>query len=485
MLALLCAGLGAPVQAAGGVAPEARIAESRTCFVKDVAEPARCVAVEVPLDWARPDGATIRVEAAILRAVRGRPEPDPLIVLAGGPGQGASDYGALVTRAFGAVRRERDVVLFDQRGTGRSGRLSCDLPRELLAGFESPAAQAALRSCAASLGPRAAFYSSGEVVRDLEYLRAALALERINLWGGSFGTRTAQHYLRAYGARVRTVVLDGAIAAETPLFLTTALDAQAALDGLARRCEGDAACRAKHPALVAEVAALLAAAAGRPRRLVLPDPRTGQPGEVEVSRDFLAQSIRGALYVPALASALPRAIAAAAAGRYEPLLALNAQTSAWSFDTMALPVTLAVLCSEEMHRQSPEEAAAAALGFTGDSYYRGWRAACASWLHRPLPPQFAQRVPSRVPALVLSGARDPVTPPARGAVAAAQFHDRWHWVVAQAAHGVSALGCAPRLIAQFIARASAERLDARCLEAVRWPPFAFEPSPGNTGEGRP
>jgi pimeloyl-ACP methyl ester carboxylesterase len=168
---------------------------------------------------------------------------------------------------------------------------------------------------------------------------------------------------------------------------------------------------------------------------------------------------------------LPDAIAAAAAGEYGPLFALNAQTSAWSLDTMSLPVTLAVLCAEEMHRVTPAQAARAGTGFTGDGYHRAWRAACDAWPHRALPAAFAEPVRADIPVLVLSGAADPATPPARGAEAAAQFPQHRHLVVANAAHGVSALGCVPSLIGTFVAEGSADHLDAACLDEIAWPPL--------------
>jgi pimeloyl-ACP methyl ester carboxylesterase len=336
--------------------------------------------------------------------------------------------------------------------------------------------RAALADCGERIGPDAAFYTFAEVVRDLEALRVALGLERVNLWGGSFGTRTAQHYLRAYGAHVRTVVLDGAIAVATPLFLTNPETAQAALTALAEACADDAACGREHPSLSSEIDTLLASAAV-PRAYALADPRSGRLTEVEIGRDRIAQMIRGALYVPSLASALPRTVSAAMRGDFAPLLAIDAQVNAWSLDTMALPVTLSVLCSEEMHRQGDREAAAAATGFTGDSYYRWWRAACDLWPHRALAAEHGRAIDSDVPALVLSGARDPVTPASAGEATAAQFRRHTHLVVADAAHGVSSLGCMPRLIGEFVERGSGAALDARCLDEIRWPPFALETMP--------
>lgn len=195
-LPLIVTGLLQAALAAGRLTSDGSVTHV-PCFVPDVAATARCVSLEVPLDWAHPEGRRLRIEAAIVPAVSGRPQPDPLIVLAGGPGQAASDYGAFVDTAFRDVSRQRDIVLFDQRGSGRSGALRCELPGDALTGFQTPAMRAALEACGERLGADAVFYTLADVVRDLEALRVALGWERVNLWGGSFGTRTAQHYIRA------------------------------------------------------------------------------------------------------------------------------------------------------------------------------------------------------------------------------------------------------------------------------------------------
>jgi pimeloyl-ACP methyl ester carboxylesterase len=140
------------------------------------------------------------------------PRADPLFILAGGPGQAASFLGPFAAALTG-VRKDRDIVLVDQRGTGRSSPLVCAAfkpDRSLKAALEFdplPKAAACAQELAAK-GVDAAQYTTAAWVADLDAVRAALGYDRINLWGGSYGTRAAQEYLRRHPQRVRSAVLD-------------------------------------------------------------------------------------------------------------------------------------------------------------------------------------------------------------------------------------------------------------------------------------
>jgi len=191
---------------------------------------ARCGRLAVAEDPDSPRGRTIELAVAVVPAVSARARAEPLFLLAGGPGQGAQDAFVGALGAFSAVRRERDIVLLDQRGTGGSNRLTCAFPEE---GPESDAPPDELRrlasECLATLPGDPRFYTTSVAVRDLDAVRAALGYSRINLYGGSYGSRVAQHYLRRYPDRVRSVILDGVVNPALALGASMALDAEAAL----------------------------------------------------------------------------------------------------------------------------------------------------------------------------------------------------------------------------------------------------------------
>ena len=230
---------------------------------------ARCGTVlRVPRIPELRNGARIDLAVAIVPAVATRAKPDPLFLLAGGPGQGAIEGFAPLLGAFAGIRRERDLVLVDQRGTGASNRLDCPMPEEALATGEiSPAELRELaRDCLANLPGRPQFYTTSIAVGDLDAVRAALGYAEINVFGGSYGTRVAQHYARRYPEHTRTIVLDGIVPPDLALVPQIAIESQRALDGVFRRCAQDPECDRRFPGARGSVRAHRRTAAQCPGR---------------------------------------------------------------------------------------------------------------------------------------------------------------------------------------------------------------------------
>lgn len=218
------------------------------CRISDIDEltstEARCGNLSVPENPDDPKGRRIELAIAIVPAVATEAKPDPLFLIAGGPGEGSIGAYAPLLGAFAGIRRERDLVLVDQRGTGGSNRLDCDMPEDSLEGGEyEPAELKTLAGeCLAKLKSPPQFYTTSVAVRDLDAVRVALGYARINLFGGSYGTRVAQHYARRYPEHTRTVVLDGVVPPTLALVPEIAIESQRALDGVFTRCAKDAAC---------------------------------------------------------------------------------------------------------------------------------------------------------------------------------------------------------------------------------------------------
>lgn len=448
--------------------------ELQRCHLKDFPEEVLCGTLRVPEDRAAGTGRTIDLQVAVLRAQRPESAPDPLFILAGGPGQGARGYGPFVQTAFKEVRRDRDIVLVDVRGTGGSNPLACELgdPLEILETEEIDPTP-----CLKGLKGDPRFYTSETIVDDLDEVRAALGYGRINLWGGSYGTRAALVYARRHAASLRSVVLDGAVPFELQLPLYNAWGAQRAMDRLLADCAAEPECHAAFPRLREELGAVLARLGQGPVRVSLPHPRTGRPTELTFSRSSFASGLRGILYVPTHASLVPHMIHAAALGDFSPLAALSLETAAWSTETMSLGLTLSVVCSEDVARITDEEVERAIRGtFLGRSEIDQWRQMCARWPRGPLPADADRVRPMRIPALILSGDLDPVTPPRWGEAMKAHFPGAVHVVVPGAGHNTSTTGCVPDLIAGFMEKGSAAGLDASCVRKVRRPPFVIDPS---------
>jgi pimeloyl-ACP methyl ester carboxylesterase len=255
---------------------------------------AECGVLTVPENPQEPGGRQIGLHIARVGAISRRKQPDPLFVLAGGPGAAAGSFYASVAPAFARILRERDIVLVDQRGTGGSNPLDCAQPEDLLGRAGDKEIIAATRACLASLVPRAqvAEYTTSRAVQDLDQVRAALGYERINLYGASYGTRVAQHYLRHFPARTRSVILDGVVPVGQPVGASTALDAEAALEDILQRCARDAACRDRFGDPVADYRAVRGALRVSTVPISVRDPASGDDRSFEFGADHLASVLR-------------------------------------------------------------------------------------------------------------------------------------------------------------------------------------------------
>jgi pimeloyl-ACP methyl ester carboxylesterase len=471
---LLALGACVAALAAGGCARASTAARLplAPCHLDGLPQDVLCGTYEVFEDRAAGAERRLAIQVSVLPALRRTAEPDPLFILAGGPGQGARSYAGLAAGAFRDVRRARDIVLVDLRGTGGSHPLACDPPADDLHMLLAQAAALDPARCLEALDADPRFYTTAHAVADLDEVRAALGYERINLWGGSFGTRTALVYVRQFPGRVQAVVLDGAAPFELRFPLWTAADAQRALDLLIADCAGDDACRRAFPELRRDLDALFRTLDERPASVELRHPRTGAFERVVVGRDAVAAALRLFLYLPSHARLVPAVVAEASRGRFEPMAALLMEGFAWSTDTMALGLTLSVICSEDLLRIAPSDIAPAVeQTFLGRSQLDEWSRLCRGWPRGTLPPDLDRPVVLPVPALVLSGALDPVTPPRWGDVMAGHFAHSLHVIVPRAGHNASFTGCVPDLIAEFLRAGSAGDLDASCAASTNRPPF--------------
>lgn len=445
--------------------------ELHPCHLEGLAEEVRCGSLEVFEDRTANAGRRLSIQVAVLPVLRRLVAPDPLFIFAGGPGQGARGLADAAARFFKRVRRARDIVLVDLRGTGGSAALRCREGADELAGLTIEAMSAQIRECLAGIDADVRHYTHEQALQDVDEIRRALGYERLNLWGGSWGTRAALLYALRFPDATRTVVLDGAVPLDLGFPRTASADAGAALDRLIADCLTDAHCARAFP----DPRALLVSFDRRfergPVTVQIRHPRTAIATTVVMPRSVAADMIRGALYVPRDSASVLRVIDRAADGDFAPLAAQHLRTASWSSDDMALGATLSILCSEDLPQ-------VAAIDFAGDangSFFRtgyadAWRTRCSDW-PRGTGIQTGGATVSPAPALILSGLHDPVTPPHTGLAMGRHFSSSWQVVVPGAAHNASFSGCVPDLIARFIERGTADGLDTGCASQVGWPPF--------------
>jgi pimeloyl-ACP methyl ester carboxylesterase len=450
---------------AAAIPAAAAPAATRSCHLPGVEEALRCLTLPVPLEPGKP--ATLNLHVTIAPALRQGARPDPLFVLAGGPGEAGSDVLPLLATAFRRVRATRDIVFIDQRGTGLSGKLECASDADEDAQLSDADADAALRRCIAATRAPLAAYTTAAAARDIEAVRRALGYGTINVWGGSYGTRLAQAYARAYPAGVRTLLLD-AVAAPDQVIPAGGRDSQAALDRLFAQCAKDAACARAYPNLRGEFDALVGRLDAAPLTLNLPDPRTARQVDVTMTSARLLDTVRNMLYAPADARRLPFLVHSASAGRWQPFVARRNLAADFSPDgSPATLLHLAVVCAEDMPRFTPALAASDASPLTRTLGER-LRGLCRV-LNVPAVPYTP---PTRIaaPVLLLSGALDPVTPPRRAQDAARFMAKAQLLTASNVGHGVSQLGCAPRLLRAFLDRPEA-KVDGACLNEIPAPTF--------------
>ena len=438
--------------------------------------PAQCGELPVAENPQDPGGRTIALRVTRVPAVSRRKEPDPLFVLAGGPGASAGAFYATVAPAFARIQRARDIVLVDQRGTGESNRLDCAEDDEGSTHASDAEIAAGTRACLAALTARAdvAYYTTSLAVQDLERVRAALGYERINLYGASYGTRVAQQYLRRFPQRVRSVILDGVVPPELAVGADSALAAEQALARILARCAGEPACRARFGDPAADYQRVRAALADGAVAVSLADPASGAATRLEFGREQLATVLRLASYSSEYAALLPLMLhSAGARADYAPLAAQFLLIERGYGEALATGMHNSVVCAEDVpfyDRRGIDRARLAAT-FLGTAQLDGLSVVCGIWPHGPVDADLHAPLHSEVPALLLSGSDDPVTPPAYAAAAAAGFTHHLALVLDGFGHGQLTAPCMDRVLAEFVQHAAAEGLDVACARRARPLPF--------------
>ena len=375
------------------------------------------------------------------------------------------EFYAAYRQAFEPIRRERDIVLLDQRGTGRSAALDCGTDEELLEGQLSVEQIVAdTRACLAALPHDPRFFTTSVAVTDLEALRTALGAPAFNLYGVSYGTRVAQHFARRYPAAARTLVLDGVVPPQLALGPGIATEAQEALDAIFARCAESPPCAERFPNIRARFVGLAQVLREGPVPVELADPVTGRRDYLPFGHSELAGAIRILSYHPNTIALMPLLIDEAADGNYAPLAAQFLMAARSLADALAIGMHNAIVCTEDapfFARGVDREAIDAT--YMGAMQLDALEAACSVWPRGVLDDDLGRPLATDKPVLLLSGDADPITPPEFAELAAVELTNSRHLVGTDQGHGQAARTCIPEIMAEFIASAGFDALDEACL----------------------
>jgi pimeloyl-ACP methyl ester carboxylesterase len=464
---------------AGAAAPQLTL---QPCRIENPARmfalPAECGKLSVAENPAQPDGRRIELFVARVRAISLKKAPDPLFLIAGGPGTSAVDLYTSSAGPFDRIRRERDIVLVDQRGTGRSHRLDChykdqdpfqSLDDEVQPGPENIKCRDELQK-----GSDLRQYTTSIAVQDLDAVRLALGYQRINLYGQSYGTRVAQHYARRFPQATRTLILDGVVNPEQILGPAIAIDAERALERILTRCKADASCARAFKDPHADYKALRSQLAQKPVRATVSDAATGRPIEFDFTTRHLSAVLRLASYNDDQAALLPLALHLALhEGNFLPLANQFRVFAQALQEGFAYGMHNSVACSEEAPLVNSAGLDLAALNAThmGAEYVRQLVEACLVWPKGVVDSDLHAPLKSDAAALLLSGSDDPVTPPEYATVAQRAFADSKHVIIKGQGHGQLGAPCVDRVMARFVVAGSAKDLDDSCTLKLPTMPF--------------
>lgn len=438
---------------------------------------ARCGTIVRPLDPAGIEPGEIELRVAVVPALNLTPEPDPLVPIAGGPGQGSVQFYAAYSGAFDDVRRNRDILLIDQRGTGESSRMDCPVDDDLVEGqYATDLTIEYTSTCLEQLPHDPRYFTTSIAVTDLEAVREALGYPSLNLYGVSYGTRVAQHFARRYPESTRTIVLDGVVPPQISLGPEIATESQKAVDKILARCAADDQCNQRFPKVEQTFDAVLSGLRAAPVAIDVPHPNTGRLEETVFGDGEFAVAIRLLAYHPRSVALIPLLVSEAGNGNYVPLGSQYKMTMITMQDALSLGMHNAVMCAEDIPflDKTTIDYDNIEASYMGVLQLEALEAICSVWPDGPIDPDFKVPLSTDLPVLLLSGDADPITPPRYAEMAAVELPNARHLIGKDQGHGQISVGCTRRLVAQFIDAADASILDGDCLERSFVMPFFLD-----------
>jgi pimeloyl-ACP methyl ester carboxylesterase len=444
------------------------------CHVEGVKEELRCGVYSVFENRQTRKGRMLPLKIVLIPARHPHRDQGPIFYMAGGPGETATELLSFVMES--GDTDDHDVVIVDERGTGDGHRLDCRSPGsdDNLEGYlNGPFDPAAARACRDELKRRydLSQYTTPNFADDVDEVRGAMGYDRINITAGSFGTYAAQIYMRRHGEYVRSAYLISLVTLSNRVPLYHARGAQRGLDQLFKDCDEDTACHAAYPRLREDFATVLNKVRERPVATSVRHPVSGAPTEIHLSERAFADAVRVMMYRSNRAREIPFLVEQALAGDFSPFAEAAVRASRDIYSGARMGLHYAITCNEFVDRIRPVDVEPATHGsFLGSWRVRDQMAACKDWPKTNLAADYFEPFRSEVPAVLVSGATDPASPPNWGDEVKSFMPNAVHLVVPGGAH-TPENSCTRSIRHQLFRTGTIQGLDTGCMAQVRPEPF--------------
>ena len=436
------------------------------CHVNGIRQQVQCGTLVTPEDYEKPDGVQIDINFVVLPAIDNSKEKLPLMFLAGGPGQAATELASHIYRGFNEIRKTRDLILIDQRGTGKSHALQCEDSLEVdpYTSLPEDFSITDIEQCIAQLTGDLSQYNSENSIRDFDAVRAALDHQQVHIYGGSYGTRAGLVYMRMFPASLKSVVLDSVGPIEVPIGLF-GKSAEQSFIKLIENCQNETSCAGQYPDLAKEFSAITDKLLQAPVTVEIAHPRLGTNTAFTISNDKFISAIQMQLYSMETRSLVPLLIHQAYLGNYKPLAGLIAQGEGGMGIYIGLHFN--IVCNEDY----PKISADMKVEDADNNFAKGMSLVmvgkvCSVWPKYQPSNEFYQTVTADIPTLILSGELDPVTPASNGEKSHVNLPNSHHIISKNNAHIVASTTCGITIVNEFLEKQAPKELDESCLEEI-------------------
>lgn len=436
------------------------------CHLEGIKQQVKCGQLLVPENYQQENSEKISINFAVLPAIDNSKNKEPLMFLAGGPGQGAVSLAGGLYRAFNEIRKTRDLILVDQRGTGESHPLQCEnaLDVDVYSTTPEDFSAADVKECLASLTGDLAQYNSENAIRDFDEVRKALSHEKIAIYGGSYGTRAGLVYMRLFPESLSAVILDSVGPIEVPIGIFGQSSARS-FSMLLENCRKALSCQKAYPNLEAEFNHVVESLENAPISINIPHPRLGTQTKHVVNKNKFISTLFMQLYSVETRKLIPLIIHQAYQGNYAPIAGLTAMSEDGA--GIFIGLHLNIVCNEDYPRISNDMFTQDANNnFNGELGHKFIELACPLWPQYRPSEAFYSPVMVDIPTLIISGDLDPVTPPSNGDFPAKTLPNNKHIIMKNSGHTPGSSACGIDIINEFLTTKNPNDLNETCLEEI-------------------